>query len=73
MSYPKHHKDTRFSKLRNSGTSDERVYRAYDEPFSVYFHSNWRPDGWDVRSEDREWKAVVRLRDGSELVRTGAD
>jgi hypothetical protein len=52
--------------------NDEPVYTAYDEPFSVYFHSNWRQGGWTVRPEDRAWKAVVHLRDGSELVRTAA-
>jgi hypothetical protein len=50
--------------------NDELVYTAYDEPFSMYFYSNWRQGGWDVRPEDREWKAVVRLRDGGELIRT---
>lgn len=50
--------------------NDERVYTAYDEPFSVYFQSNWRQSGWTVRPEDREWKAVVRLRDGGVLTRT---
>jgi hypothetical protein len=52
--------------------NDRLIYTAYDEPFSVYFHSNWRQGGWTVRPEDREWKAVVHLRNGSDLVRTAA-
>jgi hypothetical protein len=47
----------------------ELVYTAYDEPFSMYFHSNWRQGPWVVRPDDREWKAEVHLRDGKLLER----
>jgi hypothetical protein len=50
--------------------NDELVHIAYGEPFSVYFHSNWRRGGWDMQPEDREWSAAVHLRDGSELIRS---
>lgn len=43
----------------------ERVYTAYDEPFAVNYRSNWMQGPWEVRAEDKEWKAVIRLRDGN--------
>jgi len=43
------------------------AYIAYDEPFSVGFQSNWRQLGTVITPEDREWKALVHLRDGREL------
>jgi hypothetical protein len=43
----------------------EWVYTAYDEPFSVNYRSNWMQGPWEVRAEDKEWTAVVHLRDGS--------
>jgi hypothetical protein len=48
----------------------ERVYTAYDEPFSMYYQSNWRQDPWLVQPDDKEWKALVHLRDGEILSRT---
>jgi hypothetical protein len=45
----------------------ERVYTAYDEPFTVNYRSNWRQGPWEVRAEDREWRAVIHLRDGETL------
>jgi hypothetical protein len=47
----------------------EPVYTAYDEPFSLYFQSNWRQLGWQARPQDREWKAVIHLGDGRVLER----
>ena len=48
----------------------ELVYTAYDEPFSVNFHSNWRQGGVDAVAGDA-WKAVVHLRNGDVLERDG--
>jgi hypothetical protein len=45
------------------------VYTTYDEPFSVNFHSNWRQSGWQTSADDREWKAVIHLRNGEILER----
>ena len=47
--------------------SGDRVCIAYDESFSIGFQSNWRQSGTTVSPEDRDWKAVVHLRDGREL------
>jgi hypothetical protein len=44
--------------------SGSLVYTAYDEPFSVNFHSNWRQGGWQTSEDDRQWKAVIHLRNG---------
>jgi hypothetical protein len=47
--------------------NDERVYTAYVEPFTIHFQSNWRQGAWEVRADDREWRAVIHLRDGGVL------
>jgi hypothetical protein len=49
--------------LRNG----EHACFAYAEPFSVGFQTNWRQRGTKITAADREWKAVVHLRDGREL------
>lgn len=48
----------------------EPVYTNYVEPFSVNFSSNWRQQAWITRPEDREWKAVIHLKNGEVLERT---
>ncbi|WP_240419228.1 hypothetical protein [Paenibacillus periandrae] len=45
----------------------EQVYTCYVEPFTVYFVDNWRQLAWKVRPGDREWKAVVHLKNGEVL------
>lgn len=47
----------------------ELYYTAYDEPFSVHFHSNWRQGGVDIQSPDERWTAKVYLRNGDVLER----
>jgi hypothetical protein len=47
----------------------ELIYTNYVEPFSVYYNSNWQQEHWAVRPEDKEWKAVIRLTDGSIIER----
>ena len=42
-------------------------YIAYDEPFTLGFQTTWIQRGTAITPEDREWKAVVHLRDGREL------
>lgn len=46
-------------------------YTAYDEPFPVHYISNWRQGGVQVRSPGEEWKAVIHLRSGDVIERTG--
>jgi hypothetical protein len=46
------------------------VYTAYDEPFSMNSRSTWLQAPWLVQPDDREWKAVIHLRNGKALERT---
>ena len=46
--------------------NDRLIYTAYDEPYSLFFKSNWLQDGLLVKEEDR-FTAVVHLRDGGLL------
>ena len=50
--------------------NDEAVYANYDEPFSLFFQSNWRQGPWHVRPQDRVWRADAYLRDGSLVQKT---
>lgn len=50
--------------------NEELYYVSYDEPFPVHYESNWRQGGVESVSGD-EWRAVVHLRDGSHIERTG--
>ncbi len=43
---------------------------AYDESFSVHFQSNWRQGGVPAIPGD-EWRAVIHLRNGEIVERTG--
>jgi hypothetical protein len=43
---------------------------AYDESFSVHFQSNWRQGGVPAIPGD-EWRAVIHLRNGEILERSG--
>ncbi|WP_281890681.1 hypothetical protein [Paenibacillus sp. YYML68] len=47
-------------------------YTCHDEPFSVHYIKNWQQDAVLVSPEDKEWKAVIHLVDGTVLVRTVA-
>jgi len=40
-----------------------RFYRAYDEPFSINFLSNWKFDGVENEKDDQEWRAEIHLGD----------
>ena len=42
----------------------ELIYTNYDEPFSLYFKHNWQQGAWKIQPDDKEWKAVIHLRDG---------
>lgn len=44
-------------------------YVSYDEPFSVHYISNWKQGGVKMRPEDKEWKAVIHLRNGEVIER----
>ena len=39
------------------------VYTAYVEPFTIHFQSNWRQRAWEVQAGDREWMAMIHLRE----------
>lgn len=46
------------------------VYTSYDEPFPVYYRTTWMQGGWEVQPDDREWRAVAHLGDGSQIEKT---
>lgn len=50
--------------------NDELIYTAYDESFMLYFKANWLQGGVEVQDADA-WKALVHLRDGSIIEKTG--
>jgi hypothetical protein len=50
--------------------NDERVYTNYDEPFTLFFQTNWRQKAWHVRPQDRQWRADIYLSDGSLVQQT---
>ncbi len=41
-----------------------QVFTAYDEPFTLYHQSNWYQHPYVTQFDDREWKAVIHLRNG---------
>ena len=47
-----------------------QFYRAYDEPFSINFLSNWRFGGVENAKDDREWRAEIHLGDGRVIDKT---
>lgn len=48
----------------------EPYYTAYDEPFAVHFISNWRQGGVAAIPGD-VWRAVIQLRNGAVIERSG--
>jgi hypothetical protein len=50
----------------------EAVFNSYVEPFSVNFRFNWLQDPWLVDPEDKEWKAVIHLKNGAVLEKTAS-
>lgn len=48
----------------------EPYYIAYDEPFAVHFISNWRQGGVTAVPGDL-WRAVIQLRNGAAIERSG--
>jgi hypothetical protein len=46
------------------------LYISYDEPFPINFVSNWLQRGIDILPDDKEWKAVIYLRNGEIIKRT---
>jgi hypothetical protein len=41
-----------------------KLYRSYDEPFYLHRDKTWLCKPWNVKPEDKEWKAVIKLTDG---------
>ncbi len=41
---------------------------CYDEPFTLFYQSNWKQGPWTVTAEHEAWEAVVTLRSGQHLV-----
>jgi hypothetical protein len=50
--------------------NDELVYSAFEETFAINHKGNWLFDGVNV-SEGEKWKAVIYLRDGNIIEKTG--
>lgn len=48
----------------------ELIYTAYDEPFLLYFQGTWIQGPYVVQPDDKEWKAVIHLRNGEILEKT---
>jgi hypothetical protein len=48
----------------------ELIDTGWDEPFSLYWTTNWRQGGWVVRPEDSQWRAAIHLRDGRTIERS---
>ena len=49
----------------------ELFYTSFDEPFSVFFESNWRQGGVKV-TQGESWETKIHLRDGQVLVKTAS-
>lgn len=45
----------------------ELYYTCFDEPFTVSYTSNWSQKGTEISSEDKEWKAIIHLNNGSSI------
>lgn len=50
--------------------NNEHIYTCYDEPFSLYFHSNWKQNPVIVNRGEK-YRAVIRLRNGEVIEKTG--
>ena len=48
----------------------EKIYRAYDEPFFLHREMTWLATPREVSPDDREWKAVVTMCDGTVIEKT---
>lgn len=48
----------------------EFLYTAYEEPFSLHFQSTWLQGPYVVQPDDREWQAVIHLRNGERIEKT---
>ncbi len=46
------------------------IYTAYDEPYTVNYISNWLQGPCLIKEEDREWKALIHLRNGRIIEKT---
>lgn len=51
--------------------NDQRYYTAYDEPFPVHYLSNWRQGGVKLNRGEERWRAVIYLRNGEIVERSG--
>jgi len=51
----------------------EKIYRSYDEPFFVKRESTWLATPHKLPSADRGWKAVVKLTNGGEIIKTATE
>ena len=51
--------------------TDQLYYTAYDEPFSVHYLSNWRQGSVKINRGEERWRAMIYLRNGEVLERTG--
>lgn len=44
-----------------------KVYTVYDEPFTLNYKSNWYQAPYFIKFDDKEWKAVIHMKNGKEL------
>jgi hypothetical protein len=51
--------------------NDKKVYTCYDEPYTLFFQSNWFQNPWLAINNNENWKIVIFLRDGRVLERLG--
>ena len=47
------------------------VYTCYEDPFTLYFNSNWHQGKLNVLDGKGKWEAKIHLRDGRVIVREG--
>ena len=52
--------------------NDTLVYASYDEPFFYKRETTWLSTPWDVDAAVSEWKAVVYLTDGTQIVKSAS-
>jgi len=44
-----------------------KIYRSYDEPFFLHMDKTWLCKPWEMKPEDKNWKAVIKLRSGDSI------
>ncbi len=50
--------------------NNELVYRSYDEPFFMFRETTWIQKPWNVKKDDKVWRAEVVLYDGTMVIKS---